>query len=256
MMNYINTLFGVEGKVALVTGGRRGLGLGMAEALGKAGAKVAIASQSTEFEELSANTNFSRTEVTYFQTDLGNRKDRSQLVARVVERFDGLDILVNSAGIQHREAAVDFDADKWDQILEIMLTGVFDLCRQAARVMEPRGGGKIVNIASVGSFQGGLTIPAYVSAKHGLLGLTKALANEWAKKGINVNAIAPGYFDTDMCAGIKNDPVREPKIRERIPAGRWGKPEELAGALLFLSSNASDYVHGETILVDGGWMGR
>ena len=137
-----------------------------------------------------------------------------------------------------------------------MMTAVFELSQQAARVMEKQGGGKIINIASLASFQGAWTVPAYTAAKHGVAGLTKALANEWAAKRINVNAIAPGYFDTDMCASLINDPEREPRIRERIPAGYWGRPDELVGALLFLASNASRYVHGHVLVVDGGWMGR
>jgi 2-deoxy-D-gluconate 3-dehydrogenase len=144
----------------------------------------------------------------------------------------------------------------WDQILSLMLTAVFELSQHAARAMEKQGGGKIINIASVASFQGGWTIPAYAAAKHGVAGLTKALANEWAARNIHVNAIAPGYFDTEMCAAIVNDPVREPQIRSRIPAGRWGQPADLVGPLLFLASNASNYVDGHVLVVDGGWMGR
>jgi 2-dehydro-3-deoxy-D-gluconate 5-dehydrogenase len=151
---------------------------------------------------------------------------------------------------------MDFDLAQWDKIVSLMLTGVFELSQQASKVMERQGGGKIINIASVCSFQGGWTIPAYTAAKHGIAGLTKALANEWAAKNIHVNAIAPGYFDTEMCAGIMNDPVREPQIRGRIPAGRWGLPEDLIGPLLFLAADASNYVDGHVLIVDGGWMGR
>jgi 2-deoxy-D-gluconate 3-dehydrogenase len=177
-------------------------------------------------------------------------------VDRVVERFGRLDILVNCAGIQHRQPSTEFSLDKWDQIISLMLTAVFELSQQAARVMLRQGGGKIINIASVASFQGGWTVPAYTAAKSGVAGLTKAMANEWAAKNINVNAIAPGYFDTEMCKPIINDPVREPRIRERIPAGRWGTGEDLVGPLIFLASDASRYVHGHILLVDGGWMGR
>jgi 2-dehydro-3-deoxy-D-gluconate 5-dehydrogenase len=187
---------------------------------------------------------------------LAERSQRAGLIDKVVDRFGRLDILVNCVGIQHRRPAVDFELERWDQIISLMLTGVFELSQQAGRAMERQGGGKIVNIASVCSFQGGWTIPAYTAAKHGIVGLTKALANEWAAKNIHVNAIAPGYYDTEMCEAIVNDPVREPKIRERIPAGRWGKPEDLVGPLLFLASDASDYVDGHVLVVDGGWMGR
>jgi 2-deoxy-D-gluconate 3-dehydrogenase len=252
----MNNIFNIRGKVALVTGGRRGLGLAMAEGLAEAGTRLAVVSASPAAGELRRIVERHGTEFEYFQADLTDRNQRAGIVAKVVKRFGRLDILVNSAGIQHRQPAKEFDLGKWDEVISLMLTGVFELCQQAARVMEPQGGGKIVNIASLASFQGGWTIPAYAAAKHGVAGLTKALANEWAAKHISVNAIAPGYFDTDMCQAIKNDPVREPKIRERIPAGRWGKPADLVGPLLFLCSAASDYVDGHVLVVDGGWMGR
>ena len=195
-------------------------------------------------------------EMRYIQADLADRNARATLIEQAVKYFGRLDILVNAAGIQHRQPAMEFDLAKWDQVLSLMLTGVFELSQQAALVMDKQGGGKIVNIASVASFQGGWTIPAYAAAKHGVAGLTKALANEWASKNIHVNAIAPGYFDTDMCEAIIHDPVREVKIRERIPANRWGNPEDLVGPLLFLASDASNYVDGHILSVDGGWMGR
>jgi len=249
-------LFDVRGKVALVTGGRRGLGLALAEGLAQAGARIAVAAASREADELARRMGALHAELEYLCVDLADRAQRSDLVARVLQRFGRLDILVNGAGIQHRQPAVDFDLDKWDEILSLMLTAVFELSQQAARAMDQQGGGKIINIASVASFQGGWTIPAYAAAKHGVVGLTKALANEWAARNINVNAIAPGYMDTEMCAALKNDPVREPEIRRRIPAGRWGRPEDLVGPLLFLASDASRYVHGHVLVVDGGWMGR
>jgi 2-deoxy-D-gluconate 3-dehydrogenase len=228
----------------------------MAEGLARAGARLAVAAESRDHEELRLAVAAAGGDQAYFQADLSKRRQREGLIARAVERFGRLDILVNCAGVQHRQPAIEFDLDKWDRIVSLMLTGVFELSQQAARVMERQGGGKIINIASVCSFQGGWMVPAYSAAKHGVVGLTKALANEWAQKGINVNAIAPGYFDTDMCAPIMKDPIREPKIRERIPAGRWGQGEDLVGPLLFLASDASKYVHGHTLVVDGGWMGR
>ena len=264
--------FDVSGRVALITGGRRGLGLAMAQGLAQAGTRVAVAARSAEHADLRQAMERAGAEWTYIRADLSRRSERAKVIPRVLKRFGRLDILVNGAGIQHRQPAMEFSLAKWDEILSLMLTGVFELSQQAAVVMDKQGGpfdraqgrpegtrmggGKIINIASLGSFQGGWTIPAYAAAKHGVAGLTRALANEWAARNIHVNAIAPGYFDTDMCAGIKNDPVREPKIRERIPAGRWGKPDDLVGALLFLASDASAYVHGHVLVVDGGWLGR
>ncbi len=249
-------MFDVRGKVALVTGGRRGLGLALAEGLAQAGARIAVAAASKDAGELAPRMRKLDAELEYLSVNLADRAQRSDLVGRVVKRFGRLDILVNGAGIQHRQPAIDFDLAKWDEVLSLMLTAIFELSQQAARVMDRQGGGKIINIASVVSFQGGWTIPAYAAAKHGVVGLTKALANEWAARSINVNAIAPGYMDTEMCAALKSDPVREPEIRRRIPAGRWGRPEDLVGPLLFLASDASRYVHGHVLVVDGGWMGR
>jgi 2-deoxy-D-gluconate 3-dehydrogenase len=251
-----NNLFDISGRVALITGGRRGLGLAMSEGLAAAGAKLACIDIADECDELRNRVESLGTELAYFQADLADRSQRNGLVDRVVERFGRLDILVNCAGIQHRQPSMEFDLDRWDTILSLMLTAVFELCQQAAKVMERQGGGKIINIGSLASFQGAWAVPAYTAAKHGVAGLTKALANEWAAKNIHVNAIAPGYFDTEMCAAIVNDPVREPQIRSRIPAGRWGQPADLVGPLLFLASDASNYVDGHVLVVDGGWMGR
>lgn len=249
-------LFNITGKVAMVTGARRGLGQAMAMGLVEAGAKLVAVSSGVDSQALRQGVETLGGEMLYLQADLADRRQRKGLVGKAVEHFGRLDILVNSAGVQHRQPAMEFDLDKWDQIVSLMLTGVFELCQQAARVMAAQGGGKIINIASIATFQGGWTIPAYAAVKHGIAGLTKALANEWASKNIHVNAIAPGYFDTEMCATLVNDPVREPKIRERIPAGRWGKPEDVIGPLLFLASAASNYVDGHVLVVDGGWMGR
>jgi 2-dehydro-3-deoxy-D-gluconate 5-dehydrogenase len=252
----VKRLFDVSGRVALVTGGRRGLGLALSEGLVAAGAKLACVDVAAECEELRRRVEACGGELAYFQADLADRSQRSGAIDRVVERFGRLDILVNCAGIQHRQPAMEFDLERWDAILSLMLTAVFELSQQAARVMQRQGGGKIINIASLASFQGGWTVAAYAAAKHGVAGLTKALANEWAAKNIHVSALAPGYFDTEMCAAIINDPIREPKIRDRIPAGRWGQAEDLVGPLLFLASDASNYVDGHLLVVDGGWMGR
>jgi 2-deoxy-D-gluconate 3-dehydrogenase len=252
----IKRLWDLSGRVALVAGGRRGLGLAMCEGLAAAGVKVGCVGSGSDCHELRRRMEACGGEMAYFQADLADRSQRAGLIDKVVERFGRLDILVNCAGMQYREPSTEFDLTKWDELLSLMLTAVFELSQQAGRVMQRQGGGKIINIASVCSFQGGWTIPAYTAAKHGVVGLTRALANEWAAKNIHVNAIAPGYFDTEMCEAILNDPVREPKIRERIPAARWGKPEDLVGPLLFLASDASNYVDGHVLVVDGGWMGR
>jgi 2-deoxy-D-gluconate 3-dehydrogenase len=252
----MKTMFNVAGKVALVTGGRRGLGLAMATGLAQAGARIAVADVAPEYNELQQNMESAHAELEYIRVDLSDRTQRAGVTDRVIQRYGQLDILVNSAGIQHRQPAMEFDLGRWDLILNLMLTAVFELSQQAGRAMAQQGGGKIINIASLASFQGAWTVPAYTAAKHGVAGLTKALANEWAGQNINVNAIAPGYMNTEMCAAIRADPVREPKIRERIPAGRWGEADDLIGPLLFLASDASRYVHGHILVVDGGWMGR
>jgi 2-deoxy-D-gluconate 3-dehydrogenase len=251
-----SNLFNIKGKVAMVTGARRGLGLAMAKGLVEAGAKLVAVASSPDCKELREAVRKLDGEMLYLQADLADRRERKGLVGKAVKHFGRLDILVNCAGIQHRQPAMDLPFEKWDAIISLMLTSVFELSQQAARIMEMQGGGKIINIGSISCFQGGWTVPAYTAAKHGVAGLTKALANEWAAKNIHVNSIAPGYFDTEMCAAIKADPLREAKIRERIPAGRWGKPEELIGPLLFLASDASNYVDGHVLVVDGGWMGR
>jgi 2-deoxy-D-gluconate 3-dehydrogenase len=252
----VKRLFDISGRVALVTGGRRGLGLAMSEGLTAAGAKLAVAAASRDCGDLRDRVAACGGELAYFQVDLARRQQRQGLIEKVLQCFGRLDILVNCAGIQHRRPAMDFELDKWDEILGLMLTAAFELSQQAARVMVRQGGGRIINIASLCSFQGGWTIPAYAAAKHGIAGLTKALANEWASHNIHVNALAPGYFDTEMCQAIINDPVREPKIRDRIPAGRWGRADDLVGPLLFLASDASNYVNGHVLVVDGGWMAR
>jgi 2-dehydro-3-deoxy-D-gluconate 5-dehydrogenase len=252
----ISELFNIEGKVALVTGARRGLGLAMATSLVQAGAKLIAVSSDKDHHALREAVDRLGGDMLYVQADLADRQQRQELITKGADHFGRLDILVNSAGFQHRQPAMEFDLAQWDYIVSLMLTGVFELCQHAARVMAQQGGGKIINIASLATFQGGWTIPAYAAAKHGVAGLTKALANEWAAKNIHVNAIAPGYFDTEMCAAIINDPEREPQIRARIPAGRWGQPVDLVGPLLFLASDASNYVDGHVLVVDGGWMGR
>lgn len=249
-------LFSLAGKVALVTGTSRGLGAGMARALAAAGADVAVHDR----EEPCATEACLRAmgvRTACLAGDLSDRASADRLVADTIDRMGRLDILVNNAGIIRRQAAVSHADEDWDAVLEINLTNVFRLSRAAgAHMIERKAGGKIVNIASLLAFQGGVTVPGYAAAKGGVAQLTKALANEWAPLGINVNAIAPGYMATDNTAALRQDEVRTRQILDRIPAGRWGTPEDLAGAVVFLSSRASDYVNGHVLVVDGGWMAR
>jgi 2-deoxy-D-gluconate 3-dehydrogenase len=249
-------LFDLRGKVALVTGTSRGLGAGMARALAAAGADVAVhdreAPCATEecLRGLGVRT-------ACLAGDLMDRGAADRLVADAIGRMGRLDILVNNAGIIRREPAVSHSDEDWDAVIELNLTSVFRLSRAAGAHMIERGqGGKIVNIASLLAFQGGITVPGYAAAKGGVAQLTKALANEWARFGINVNAIAPGYMATDNTAPLRQDAVRAREITARIPAGRWGTPEDLAGPVVFLASRASDYLNGHVLVVDGGWMAR
>jgi len=252
----MNGLFDISGRVALVTGGTRGIGRAIAEGLALAGADVAVCSRSGDDDAVRCAVESTGRRYCHFRVDLSDREARRGLIPEAVGRFGRLDILVNNAGITYRAPALEFPLERWDEIISVMLTAVFELSQAAARVMIPQGGGKIINITSLMSFQGGWTIPAYVAAKHGVAGLTKSLANEWASHGVNVNAIAPGYIETELSLPLKEDPVRGPRILSRIPAGRWGRPEDLVGAAIFLASHASDYVHGHILAVDGGWLGR
>jgi 2-deoxy-D-gluconate 3-dehydrogenase len=192
-----------------------------------------------------------------FIADLSNREAATRLVPDVIAEFGRLDILVNNAGIVLRKPAAEHGDELWDEVIAVNLTSVFCLSRAAgAHMLKRGGGGKIINVASLLSFQGGITVPGYAAAKGGVAQLTKALANEWAREGINVNAIAPGYMDTDNISALRADPVRSRQILERIPAGRWGEASDVVGAAVYLASRASDYVNGHVLVVDGGWMGR
>jgi 2-dehydro-3-deoxy-D-gluconate 5-dehydrogenase len=239
--------------VALVTGASTGLGASIAIALGEAGARVACHGN-THSPQATCETIEHSLPLT---GDLSQPETPQTLVQQTIDHFGRLDILINNAGIIRRAPAVDYSEADWTDVLQVNLFSVFRLCQFAGRHMiETERGGKIVNIASLLSFQGGITVPAYAAAKGGVAQLTKALANEWAKHRINVNAIAPGYMRTANTAALQADEMRNRQILERIPAGRWGEPEDLAGAAVFLSSPASDYVHGHVLVVDGGWMGR
>jgi 2-deoxy-D-gluconate 3-dehydrogenase len=248
--------FKLDGKVALVTGASAGLGAAIAVALAEAGADIAAhgntrtADATCELVERAGRRAFP------LLGNLANKTVPNDLVSQTLEHFGQLDILINNAGTIRRSPAVDYTEEDWDIVIEVNLSSVFRLSQLAGRHMLERGSGKIVNIASLLSFQGGVTVPAYSASKGGVMQLTKALANEWAKHGINVNAIAPGYMRTDNTAALQADETRNRQILERIPAGRWGEPHDLTGPALFLSSAASDYLHGHVLVVDGGWMGR
>jgi 2-dehydro-3-deoxy-D-gluconate 5-dehydrogenase len=254
-----------SGQVALVTGASRGVGRALAIALAERGADVACAARATDVARQRLPGTIDETVRAVeargrrglaVPTDLSRPGEPEAMVARTLETFGRIDILVNNAGTIRRAPAVDYSEEDWTTVIEVNLSAVFRLSQAAGRVMLKQGSGKIINIASLLSFQGGITVPAYAASKGGVAQLTKALANEWAGKGINVNAIAPGYMRTDNTRALQQDETRNRQILERIPAGRWGEPSDLAGAAVFLASSASDYVNGEILVVDGGWMGR
>jgi 2-dehydro-3-deoxy-D-gluconate 5-dehydrogenase len=248
--------FNLKGKSALVTGSSRGLGAGIAMALAEAGANVAVHGSTHAPEATEKAIRALGVECVGLAGDVGDREVCAMLVEETVARFGTIDILVNNAGTIRRAPAIEHSEEFWKTIIDVNLTSVFRLMQRAGRHMLPRGSGKIINVASLLTFQGGITVSSYAAAKGGVGQLTKAFANEWAAKGVNVNAIAPGYMDTDNTEALRNDPVRSRQILERIPAGRWGTPEDLAGAAVFLASSASDYVNGHILVVDGGWMNR
>ena len=257
MASYLEQKFGLRGKIALVTGSSRGLGLAVARALAQAGASVivngrdaaSLASVTRDLEALG-------TKAHAIAADLGDRADVERLIAQSIAWQGRLDILVNNAGIIKRTPAVDHSDADWDHVMRVNLDGVFTACRAAGRHMLARGSGRIINVASLLTFFGGITVPGYAASKGAVGQLTKALSNEWAGKGVNVNAIAPGYMRTDNTAALQADPVRSKEILARIPANRWGEPSDLEGAVVFLASPASDYLHGHILTVDGGWCGR
>ncbi|MDR0577818.1 MAG: 2-dehydro-3-deoxy-D-gluconate 5-dehydrogenase KduD [Candidatus Accumulibacter sp.] len=248
-------LFSLQGRVALITGGSRGLGQAMATGLARAGASVAVVGRKRAqdvIDQIAAQG--ARGE--FYEHDLADIDGIPALVARIKADFGRIDILVNNAGVQSRHKAAEFPKKDWDFVIGVNMNAVFFMCQEVGKIMLEQGRGKIVNVASLLSFQGGLTVPAYAASKGGVAQFTKSLANEWASRGINVNGIAPGYMDTEMNTALIADPTRSRQILERIPAGRWGKPEDMVGAVIYLASPASDYVNGTIITVDGGWMGR
>ena len=251
------SLFSLDGRVALVTGASRGIGAGIAKALAAAGADVAVHGNATPPEGTCEAVRAHGRKAVAIAGDMSDATTPDRLVAETVKALGRLDIVVNNAGIIRRGPTVDTTDADWHAVIDVNLHGVFRLCRAAGRHMIAAGQrGKIINIASLLSFQGGLNVPAYAASKSAVAGLTREMSNEWAGKGINVNAIAPGYFRTDNTEALQKDETRNRQILERIPAGRWGETSDLDGAAVFLASSASDYVNGQILAVDGGWLGR
>ncbi|WP_129714379.1 2-dehydro-3-deoxy-D-gluconate 5-dehydrogenase KduD [Pedobacter sp. SYP-B3415] len=253
-----NTLFDLNGKVALVTGCKRGIGKAMAVALAEAGADIIgmSASLETEGSEAEREVRALGRKFYAYQCDLTNRETLLAFIEQVTAAHPVIDILVNNAGTILRKPAAEHPDEYWDEVIAVNQTAPFILARELGKKMVERGSGKIVFTASLLSFQGGINVPGYAASKGAIAQLTKAFANEWASKGVNVNAIAPGYISTDNTSALRADENRSRSILERIPAGRWGTPEDFTGPTVFLCSKAADYVHGTVLTVDGGWMGR
>jgi 2-dehydro-3-deoxy-D-gluconate 5-dehydrogenase len=249
-------LFNLDGKIAVVTGGSRGLGRAMAIGLAQAGADVALVQRKPTDTAVQERITALGRKCVIIACDLGEMTQVRTVLDQVDEKIGKVDILVNSAGTTYRSPALDYPEEAWDHLMDVNLKALYLLCQQAGRRMTAKGAGKIINVASLLSFQGGVNALAYAVSKGGVAQLTKALANEWAPFGVNVNAIVPGYMDTDMNEALKRNEIRCRQILERIPAGRWGRPEDLAGSVVFLASGASDYMHGHLLVVDGGWMSR
>ncbi len=249
-------LFSLKGRTAIVTGANTGLGQGLAIALAQAGANIALVSRSSPDDTVKAIQAIGG-KVHVISASLDTLAPINDIVEQTKNAFGSIDILVNNAGTIRRADALEFSEQDWDAVMGVNLKTVFFLCQACAKEMVASGrGGKIINIASMLSFQGGIRVASYTASKSGIAGLTKLLANEWASKGINVNAIAPGYFETNNTDALRKDETRNRDILARIPVGRWGKPDDLGGAAVFLASRASDYVHGITLPVDGGWLAR
>ncbi|KAF2721019.1 NAD(P)-binding protein [Polychaeton citri CBS 116435] len=262
MSSSVQQLFDLSGKTALITGGTRGIGQAMTVALAEAGADVLLVQRDTSNQATKQQVETLGRKAQIYVADLASRQSMKELVPKILADGHQIDILVNCGGIQRRHPSHQFPDEDWNDVLQVNLTTTFTLCRDVGAHMlsrEPdRFGrrGSIINIASLLTFQGGITVPAYAASKGGVAQLTKALSNEWASKGVNVNAIAPGYIATDMNDALMNDEARASSILARIPAGRWGSPEDFKGSIVFLASRASVYVSGEVLLCDGGWMGR
>lgn len=255
--NFLPNLFGLNGKVAIVTGASRGLGQAMALGLAQAGAKVIVVGSRLEnLQETIAQLQTLNASTLALACDQRDPEQIKRVLEDSVNHFGRVDVLINNAGTIRRSPAAEYSDEDWAEVIETNLNGVFRFCRAAGKIMLAQGGGKIINIASLLSFSGGVTVPAYAASKGGVAQLTKALANEWAASNLQINAIAPGYFNTDNTTNIRNDEERFASISARIPAVRWGDPKDLVGAAVFLASAAADYVNGHVLLVDGGWMAR
>jgi 2-dehydro-3-deoxy-D-gluconate 5-dehydrogenase len=251
----VGMMFDLSGKIAVVTGANTGIGQAIAVALASAGADVALVGRSNASETQAKIEAMGRRAINV-AADLSSIAPVPEIIARTLGDLGRIDILVNNAGIIRRNDAVDFTEADWDVVVDTNLKSLFFLSQAAAKIMIAQGSGKIINIASMLTFQGGVRVPSYTASKSGVGGLTKAMANEWAAKGINVNAIAPGYIATNNTAALQADETRNRQIVERIPAGRWGKAEDIGGAAVFLASSAADYVNGHILAVDGGWLAR
>jgi 2-dehydro-3-deoxy-D-gluconate 5-dehydrogenase len=248
--------FRLDGLNALVTGAATGIGAAIAVALAEAGANVACHGNTRAPDETCARVSALGKRCVPLRGDLAAKETGRELVAAALRELGSVDLLINNAGMIRRAPALEYSEEDWATVIEVNLSSVFRLCQAAGSLMLSAGRGKIVNIASLLSFQGGITVPAYAASKGGVAQLTKALANEWAARGVNVNAIAPGYIATENTAALRSDANRNRQILERIPAGRWGEPEDIAGAAVFLCSSASNYLNGHVLAVDGGWLGR
>lgn len=256
------SMFSLQGRTAVVTGGTRGIGAAMALALAEAGADIILIQRDESNTQTHEQIQARGQKSTIYTADLASQSDVSSLTNRILSDKHDPSILITCAGIQRRHPSHEFPQSDWDEVLQVNLTTVFTLCRDLGAYMLSRNPapsghrGSIINVASLATFQGAFTVPAYASAKGGVGQLTKALSNEWASKGVNVNAIAPGYVATDMNEALINNPVRAEQILQRIPAGRWASPDDFKGPTVFLASEASLYISGEILTVDGGWMGR
>lgn len=254
-MSFQLDYFSLKGKTALVTGARTGIGQAISVGLAAAGAHLILVGHQDNMQE--TQNKITELQGTYetFLIDLSDVENLKANLQPILDKYS-VDILVNNAGVIYREPAAAHNVNEWNRVMDVNINSVFTLCQTIGNQMIEKKSGKIINIASLLSFQGGINVPSYTASKHAIAGLTKALANEWASHGVQVNAIAPGYISTNNTEALRNDEVRNQSILERIPAGRWGQADDLAGAAVFLASRASDYVSGHVLVVDGGWMGR